>query len=140
MPSIISHRIGGSAARQLIFITPPSAELSPESERIYRSPIVLRKRGRDMIFLLYFDWNGSKRELAEWNSRIKESSEVEGVRYIGLYGSLNEKWNHVSMFETESFDSFLSMVRRVGRPHQMTHYITEILMPQKLKNANEKKD
>jgi hypothetical protein len=93
-----------------------------------------------MIFLLYFDWNGGKRELAEWNSRIKESSEVEGVKYMGLYGSLNEKWNHVSMFETESFDSFLGMVRKVGRPPQMTHYITEILMPQKLKKVSELQD
>jgi hypothetical protein len=85
-----------------------------------------------MIFLLYFDWSGSRRELTEWNNRIKESCEIEDVKFMGIYGSMNEKWNHVSMFEAEGFEKFLKTVRRVGRPPHMTHYITEILIPQKI--------
>ena len=85
-----------------------------------------------MIILLYFDWNGSRRELKEWKDKLTESCENTGIKYMGLYGSMNEKWNYVCMFETESYDKFLEMCRNVGRPPRMPHHISEILIPQRL--------
>lgn len=85
-----------------------------------------------MIILLYFDWNGSRKELKEWNDSIVESCKNTGVKYMGLYGPHNEKWNFVSVFESESYDKFLDMGRNVIRSPRMPHHITEILSPQKL--------
>ena len=83
-----------------------------------------------MIILLYFDWTGTTKELKSWEEKIQTSCNKTGVEYNGLYGSFNEKWNFVSMFETETFENFLEMGRHVVRHPQMTHHITEILMPQ----------
>ncbi len=85
-----------------------------------------------MIILLYFDWTGSRKELKEWNDRIVESCKNSGVKYNGLYGPHNEKWNFVSMFETESYDKFLEMGRKVIRSPSMPHHIAKILSLQKL--------
>ncbi|MFB0557645.1 MAG: hypothetical protein ACETVY_00875 [Candidatus Bathyarchaeia archaeon] len=93
---------------------------------------MIRGKGVELIILLYFDWSGSRKELMEWNDKISEACEKGGVTYTGLYGSMNEKWNYVSVFETKSYDDFLSMGKHVTRPQYMTHYITEILMRQKL--------
>ena len=86
----------------------------------------------EMIILLYFDWCGSRKELKDWCDRVSEACGETGIKYMGLYGSMNEKWNHVSLFESNSYDDFLKMGRMVKRPPCMTHYITEILMQQKL--------
>ncbi|RLI08750.1 hypothetical protein DRO42_05780 [Candidatus Bathyarchaeota archaeon] len=85
-----------------------------------------------MIILLYFDWAGSRAELKEYNEKIKAACEQVGVRFMGIYGSMNVKWNFVSMFEVESYEHFLKMGRQVSQHPAMTHYITEILIPQKL--------
>ena len=85
-----------------------------------------------MIILLYFDWSGSRKELKEWNGKIVAASDQTGVKYLGLYGSMGEKWNYVGMFETKSYDEFLKMGKQVKRPTQMSHYITEILMKQRM--------
>jgi len=85
-----------------------------------------------MIILLYFDWLGSKTELKEYNEKIRRSCEELGVRFRGTYGSMNAKWNYVNMFETESYDMFLEMGRRVSRHPKMPHHIAEILIPQEI--------
>ncbi len=51
---------------------------------------------------------------------------------MGLYGSMNAKWNYVWVFQANSFDHFLEMSRKVPRPVHMTHYITELLIPARL--------
>jgi hypothetical protein len=83
-----------------------------------------------LIILLYFDWNGSTKELKSWENKIKESCQKTDVDYKGLFGSFNEKWNFVSIFKTETFERFLDMGRHVVRHPRMTHHIAEILMPQ----------
>jgi len=85
-----------------------------------------------MIILLYFDWAGSRTELKEYSEKITNGCEKTGVRYMGLYGPMNVKWNYVGVFEAESYDRFLEMGRQVKRHPKMSHHITEILMPQKL--------
>ncbi|UCH57309.1 MAG: hypothetical protein JSV18_08265 [Candidatus Bathyarchaeota archaeon] len=91
-----------------------------------------RGKGVTMIILLYFDWIGSCKELKDWEDKIAESCSRTGVEYRGLYGSMNEKWNFVSVFETDGYDRFLEMGRKVVRHVKMPHHITELLLPQKL--------
>ncbi|HUS79217.1 MAG TPA: hypothetical protein VM050_11235 [Patescibacteria group bacterium] len=81
-----------------------------------------------MRILLYFDWSATRKELKEWEDKIKVACDETKVTYMGLHGSMNEKWNYVGMFETDSFDEFQVMARKVPRPKYMTHHITEILM------------
>lgn len=85
-----------------------------------------------MLILLYFDWCGSRKELKEWVSRITEACKETDVEFTGLYGSMNKKWNHVGVFETDSYDEFLRMGKLVKRPSCMSHYITELLLKQKI--------
>ncbi len=63
---------------------------------------------------------------------MRGAAEEVGTEYMGLYGSMNEKWNYVWLFEAKSFDHFMEMARKVPRPPQMTHYITELLIPVRL--------
>ena len=48
---------------------------------------------------------------------------------MGLYSSMNEKWNYVSIFETEAYGNFLAMGKKVVRPQEMPYNIAEVLLP-----------
>ena len=68
-------------------------------------------------------------ELAEHAVKMKAAANETGVSYMGIYGSMNQKWNYVYVFEANTFDQFYAMTQKVPRPVQMTHYITELLIP-----------
>ena len=80
-----------------------------------------------MIILLYFDWKGTHKELKEWADRIKRACEENDIKYNGVYGPMNVKWHYAAMFESDSFDRFRNMARKVPRPMNMTHYMNEVL-------------
>ncbi len=82
-----------------------------------------------MKILLYFDWSGSRKEVAEHYVKMQEACNETGVQYLGTYGAMNQKWNYVYIFEARSYDHFREMASKVPRPPQMTHYITDILLP-----------
>jgi hypothetical protein len=81
--------------------------------------------------LLYFDWDGSRKELKAHDEKMKKAAEETKVEYLGLYGSMTEKWNYVWLFDTDSYDRFIEMAIKVPRPNQLKHYIIEGLYPQK---------
>jgi hypothetical protein len=85
-----------------------------------------------MKILLYFDWTGTRKELKEHDIKLRQSCKDTGVEYTGLFGSMNQKWNFVWLFDAKSYDHFMEMTQGVPRPPQMTHYITELLIPIKL--------
>ena len=85
-----------------------------------------------MKILLYFDWSGTRKELKDQDKKMQKSCLDTGVEHQGLYGSMNEKWNFVWVFEANSFDHFMEMSWKVPRPPQMVHYITELLIPARL--------
>jgi len=79
--------------------------------------------------LLYFDWmGGTRKEVKDWANKITKAAEETGVEYLGLYGSMNKKWNYCAMFDTVNYDDFLKMAWKVPRPKYMTRYITELLI------------
>ena len=85
-----------------------------------------------MLIFLYFDWLGSSTELKEWEIKIREACVNTHVEYKGLFSSMNEKWNYVSIFETEIYGNFLTMGKKVMRPQKMPHNIVEAFLPQNL--------
>ena len=85
-----------------------------------------------MLILLYFDWLGNPIELKEWETKIKEACVKTGVEYKGLYSSMNEKWNFISILETEAYGNFLAMGKKVVRHQKMPHNTAEVLLPQNL--------
>ena len=89
-------------------------------------------KASEMLILLYFDWVGCSKGLKEWETQIIEACEKTDVEYKGLYGSMNLKWNYVSIFEAEAYESFLAMGKKVARPRKMPHNIVEVLLPQNL--------
>ena len=82
------------------------------------------------MILLYFDWLGNSKELQDWETKIKEACVKTGVEYKGLYSSMNEKWNFVSILETEAYGNFLAMGKKVVRHQKMPYNIAEVLLPQ----------
>ena len=85
-----------------------------------------------MMILLYFDWAGTRKELREHDKKMQKACEETGVQYLGIHGSMNQKWNFVWLFDAQSYDHFTEMTNKVPRPTFMTHYITELLIPVKL--------
>ena len=81
-----------------------------------------------MKILLYFDWMGSRKEVKDWVAKIIKACEETGIEYLGLYGTMNQKWHYAAMFDANNYDEFLRMARKVPRPKNMTHYITELLI------------
>jgi hypothetical protein len=89
---------------------------------------------KDMKILLYFDWVGSRKELKEHDKRMQKACQDSGVEYMGIHGSMNQKWNYCWLFDARSYDHFMEMAARVPRPPQMIHYVTEHLIPVQLPN------
>ena len=85
-----------------------------------------------MIILLYFDWVGRFKELKEWETKIRDACVNSGVEYKGLFSSMNEKWNYVSIYEAESYEHYLAMEKEVPRPRMMPHNIVEVLLPREI--------
>ena len=102
---------------------------------LYLRPLCLGGKEITMKILLYFDWAGSRKDLKEWNEKIIVACKETDVSYEGLYGSMNEKWNHVAMFEASSYDEFLEMAAKVPKRPMMTHYITELLLRHSLSSV-----
>ena len=94
---------------------------------IYAALVTFRET--TLKILLYFDWVGTRKELKDHDQKMRKSCIETGVDHEGLYGTMNKKWNYVWVFEANSFDHFLEMSRKVPRPQHMTHYITELLIP-----------
>ncbi|MCW3988511.1 MAG: hypothetical protein NWE88_00365 [Candidatus Bathyarchaeota archaeon] len=85
-----------------------------------------------MIILVFFDWSATGKELKRWNNTFKEACEKHGMTYKGLYGPMGQKFNFTWIIESDSVDKFIEATKSVSRPPAMTHYITEVLLPQKL--------
>ena len=85
-----------------------------------------------MKVILYFDWVGSRKELKSQDNKMQKSCKETGVQYMGIHGPQNQKWNYAWLFDVKSFDHFMEMTAKVPRPPQMTHYITELLIPVQL--------
>jgi hypothetical protein len=83
-----------------------------------------------MIILVFFDWNINGKALQKWNNQIKEACEKHGMTYKGLYGPMGQKFNFTWIIESDSVDKFIDTMKSVSRPPAMTHYMTEILIPQ----------
>ena len=82
-----------------------------------------------MKILLYFDWVGTRKEVAEHNNKMQVACNETGVQYLGIYGAMSQKWNYVYLFDARNYDHFMEMSAKVPRPQHMTHDITEILLP-----------
>jgi len=62
-----------------------------------------------MKVLLYFDWVGSRKELREHDKRMQNAAKEVGVEYMGLYGTMNQKWNYSWLFEARSYAHLMVM-------------------------------
>ncbi len=49
-----------------------------------------------------------------------------------LYGPMGQKFNFTWIIESDSVDKHIETMKSLIRPPAMTHYITEILIPQEL--------
>jgi hypothetical protein len=85
--------------------------------------------GTPMKIFLYFDWIGSRKQLRLHDNKIQKAASEVGVDYLGIHGSMNQKWNFCWVFDAKSYDHFMQMTAKVPMPPQMPHYITEFLIP-----------
>lgn len=61
----------------------------------------------DYIFQICFQWKGVTEGLKKHYDAVKKvCEEKEGVKFLGLYGPYNERWNWVYMFKADSWEKF----------------------------------
>ena len=84
----------------------------------------------DYIIQVCFQWKGITEGLKEHYELVKKvCAEKEGVKFMGLYGPLNERWNWVYMYKAESWEKYWEADRKFlselsgGRPKQATNLI-----------------
>jgi hypothetical protein len=82
-----------------------------------------------MILFIYFDWTSTKKELEKWNQQVIEACKKNGLKYLGLFSPMGQKYNYVWMIETDSADNFINGAKKLNRPKAMTHFQTEFLIP-----------
>lgn len=83
----------------------------------------------DYIIHICFQWKGVTEGLKKHYDAVKKTCEgMEGVKFMGLYGPYNERWNWVYMFKAESWEKLREASREWtelygGRPKQATNLI-----------------
>jgi hypothetical protein len=61
-----------------------------------------------MIVIYYMNWNGTIKELNEWEEQQKKHwAKVEGVKLLGIY-TPSIPWNRAWLMETDSVDKLLA--------------------------------
>ena len=77
-----------------------------------------------MIGLIYFDWNGPRGSVSEYGELLKKACEKTGVKFKGIYGPHNDKWNFAAMVEAEDHAGLLKAFSEAGGMHEkMPHCI-----------------
>jgi hypothetical protein len=83
----------------------------------------------NFIVQVLFQWKGITDGLKEDYEKLKKAiNEVDGVKFLGLYGPTNERWNWVYIFEVKERHKFWNAMDnwselRGGRPKQLTNLI-----------------
>ena len=90
----------------------------------------------NMIILWYFNWRTPPGEdkwkgLKDYYEKVKKAFDQSGVKFVGPYAPLGDRWNFVWMFETESFDKYMEVFRSVGLPlpKEIDNNITRMIFP-----------
>ena len=61
-----------------------------------------------MIVIYYMNWNGTIKELNEWEEQQKKHwANVKGVKLLGIY-TPSIPWNRAWLMETDSIDTLLA--------------------------------
>ena len=61
-----------------------------------------------MIVIYYMNWNGTIKELNEWEEQQKKHwAKVKGVKLHGIY-TPSTPWNRAWLMETDSIDTLLA--------------------------------
>ena len=86
----------------------------------------------DYIVQVFFQWKGITEGLKVHYDAVKKvCGDEEGVKFLGLFGPYNDRWNWAYMFKAESWEKFreadMKIVKLVGgRPKQITNLVYKL--------------
>ena len=84
----------------------------------------------DILIINYFDWSGTRERLSAWVEAIRDQCEEHNVKFIGLYGPSQVKFNWAMLFESSSQDKFNKTWRELKMPPEVTHMILHYFWPE----------
>jgi len=77
-----------------------------------------------VLLLKYFDWSGGREELMDWMKEWQNRCEKHNVKYWGLYGPTQVKWNWCLVLEGDDYNH----VQSVWDPEPIrTQYVTHVI-------------
>lgn len=61
-----------------------------------------------MLVIFYYNWNGTVKEMYEWEEEVKKRELPEGVKLKGMY-TPSIPWNRAWLWETDSVDKLFTI-------------------------------
>ncbi|MBN1682057.1 hypothetical protein JW865_00705 [Candidatus Bathyarchaeota archaeon] len=83
-----------------------------------------------MIIINYFDWQGTKDSLMRWVEAVNRESEHNRVKFIGLYGPSQVRFNWAFIYEAGSQEHYHKIWKDLVIPIEVTHIVTHYFWPE----------
>ena len=93
---------GELLAAKFRLATPKSAKPKPVAKTVAK---VVR----------YFDWDGPRDTVKEYGKNLEKACEKSKVKFWGIYGPAQDKWNFVAVLEAETWNDFSKPLAEASR-------------------------
>lgn len=84
-----------------------------------------------MIVINYFDWSGTRDGLMRWVEAVRSECEKQKIKFMGLYGPSQVKFNWAMIHEAETQERYQRTWRNLTIPTEVTHQVIHYLWPDK---------
>ena len=84
-----------------------------------------------MIVINYFDWSGTRDGLMKWVEAVRSECENSGIKFMGLYGPSQVKFNWSIIHEVTSQEQYHMTWQSLKMPVEVTHQVIHYFWPEK---------
>lgn len=84
-----------------------------------------------MIIITYFDWSGTREALVRWIETVRSESGTQNVKFMGLYGPSQIKFNWALIQEAPSQQHYHKTWENLTMPAEVTHQVIHYFWPDK---------
>ncbi|MCW4049739.1 MAG: hypothetical protein NWE89_08380 [Candidatus Bathyarchaeota archaeon] len=84
-----------------------------------------------MLVINYFDWSGTRDGLTRWVEAVRSECEKAGVKFMGLYGPSQLKFNWSMVHEVHDQAHYHRTWQGLTIPAEVTHQVIHYFWPDK---------
>ena len=84
-----------------------------------------------MIVINYFDWSGTRDGLIKWVESVRSECESNDIKFMGLYGPSQVKFNWSLIHEVKSQEHYNKTWQNLAMPVEVTHQVIHYFWPDK---------